>query len=247
MIKNNSRITSLHRDAFPGLLLSNRRPGVNMSKIPQGEWRAIAARYSQGESISSIARHYGCTAPAIYYILKRSNQRVADAGKLTAGREQMSASTVGDAAGAGERRLAEKPAMPAIAQPSGTGGQENGQSQFAARMEPAQSGRGPLSAAPQQQVGKRHSAGRAAAFTAELDPELQAYAEAAIEAFRASFDEALVQRSTTTRERLRQAASDLMRAAARTTIVLDRLDASAKPTHIRAADWPRHPSAQLHA
>ena len=83
-------------------------------------------------------------------------------------------------------------------------------------------------AAPQQLGGKRHSASRVPALVAELDPELQAYAEAAIQAFRSSFDEALAQRSPGTRERLRQAASDLMRAAARTTIVLDQLNTGAK-------------------
>ena len=46
-----------------------------MSKIPQGEWTAIAARYQNGESISKIARSYGCTPPAIHYILKRNGQR----------------------------------------------------------------------------------------------------------------------------------------------------------------------------
>jgi hypothetical protein len=43
-----------------------------MSKIPQGEWSAIAARYANGESISKIAQTYGCTPPAIHYILKRN-------------------------------------------------------------------------------------------------------------------------------------------------------------------------------
>jgi hypothetical protein len=38
---------------------------------PQGEWNAIAQRYSKGETLSSIVRHYGCTPPAIHYILKR--------------------------------------------------------------------------------------------------------------------------------------------------------------------------------
>src|SRR5260221_6030051 len=52
-------------------------PGVDMSKIPQGEWNAIAARYAQGESISRIAQTYGCTPPAIHYILKRNRQRTA--------------------------------------------------------------------------------------------------------------------------------------------------------------------------
>ena len=46
-----------------------------MSKIPQGEWNAIAARYESGEFISKIARSYGCTPPAIHYILKRNGQR----------------------------------------------------------------------------------------------------------------------------------------------------------------------------
>src|SRR5215472_17405605 len=50
-------------------------PGAKMSKIPHGEWDAIAARYAQGESISRIAQSYGCTPPAIHYILKRSKQR----------------------------------------------------------------------------------------------------------------------------------------------------------------------------
>jgi hypothetical protein len=167
-----------------------------MSKIPQGEWRAIATRHPQGESRGAIP---ATTVGGQPLALALNHRRVEKSGP-----------------------------------------------EFAAHMEPAQSGRGPVSA-PQKQLGKRHGAGRAAALTAELDPELQAYAEAAIEAFRASFDEALVQRSAATRERLRRAASDLMRAAARTTIVLDRLDASAKSAHIKPADWPRHPSAQLHA
>jgi hypothetical protein len=68
---------------------------------------------------------------------------------------------------------------------------------------------------------KHPSAGRAPAFTAELDPKLQAYAEAAIQTFRSSFDAALAENSPVMRDRLRQAASNLMRAAARTTIVLD--------------------------
>ena len=52
-----------------------------MSKIPQGEWSAIAARYAKGESISRIAQTYGCTPPAIHYILKRSKQRSAESSE----------------------------------------------------------------------------------------------------------------------------------------------------------------------
>ena len=43
-----------------------------MSKIPPGEWSAIAARHAKGESLSAIARSYGCTPPAIHYVLKRN-------------------------------------------------------------------------------------------------------------------------------------------------------------------------------
>ena len=41
-------------------------------KIPHSEWPKILARYSGGETIASIGRDYGCTAPAIRYIVKRS-------------------------------------------------------------------------------------------------------------------------------------------------------------------------------
>jgi hypothetical protein len=41
-------------------------------KIAHGEWPKIVSRYSSGETIASIGREYGCTAPAIRYIIKRS-------------------------------------------------------------------------------------------------------------------------------------------------------------------------------
>lgn len=41
-------------------------------KIPHDEWPKILARYNGGETIASIGRAYGCTAPAIRYIVKRS-------------------------------------------------------------------------------------------------------------------------------------------------------------------------------
>ena len=49
-----------------------------MSKIPQGEWSAIAARHAQGESLSAIARSYGCTPPAIHYVLKRNGRQAVE-------------------------------------------------------------------------------------------------------------------------------------------------------------------------
>lgn len=40
-------------------------------KIPHSEWSQIVERYGGGESLTEIARSYGCTAPAIRYIVKR--------------------------------------------------------------------------------------------------------------------------------------------------------------------------------
>jgi len=48
--------------------MANRR---EKGKIPHQEWPAIRARYAGGESLASIARDYGCTGPAIRYIVNR--------------------------------------------------------------------------------------------------------------------------------------------------------------------------------
>src|SRR5438128_9618495 len=43
-------------------------------KIPHGEWPQIVAKYAGGETIAQIGRDYGCTAPAIRYIIRRSER-----------------------------------------------------------------------------------------------------------------------------------------------------------------------------
>lgn len=70
-----------------------------MSKIPQGEWSAIAARYQDGELISKIARGYGCTPPAIYYILKRNRQLPAAVGPPPMAERRVAAAVDDAAAG----------------------------------------------------------------------------------------------------------------------------------------------------
>lgn len=40
-------------------------------KIPHQEWPRIAERFRGGETLAEIARSYGCTAPAIRYIIGR--------------------------------------------------------------------------------------------------------------------------------------------------------------------------------
>jgi transposase-like protein len=44
-------------------------------KIPQSDWPLIMARYEQGETLSSIARTYDCSPPAISYIVSRSREK----------------------------------------------------------------------------------------------------------------------------------------------------------------------------
>jgi hypothetical protein len=211
-----------------------------MAKIPQGEWSAIAERYSQGESISSIARRYGCTAPAIHYILKRHKERTAVPDQRPA--------------------LVPTPTKPEGSQPAGIGGGQNGRpsSSLVARnapalqitlppkerreqmsdrdlaplMEPARTERSPT-AGLQPERGNPQRIRRASGLTAGLDAELHADVEAAIHAFRSSFEAALAENVPATRARLRRAASDLMRVAARTTIVLDRLNAGVRPAASR--------------
>jgi hypothetical protein len=56
-------------------------------KIPHTEWPKILAKYNGGETMAQIGRDYGCTAPAIRYIIKRS-------GKLKGGADGERLSTV---------------------------------------------------------------------------------------------------------------------------------------------------------
>ncbi|GGF05770.1 hypothetical protein GCM10011611_09070 [Aliidongia dinghuensis] len=65
------------------------------------------------------------------------------------------------------------------------------------------------------------------ALNANLDAELRAQADAAIATFQSAFEQVLGEETAATRKALRQAASDLMRVAARTTIALERKDAIA--------------------
>lgn len=207
-----------------------------MAKIPQGDWKAIAARYSKGESISSIARDYGCTPPAIHYILKRI-KGLGDGAAETAARVQPQ-----PAAEIRVRRLPEgvrtagaaPPAAATLdAQPFPTRQHrlETGETRAAAGARPAANGQRPPMAAEKPPI-----AARAPALTAELDAALQAHVEAAILSFRSSFTAALAEASPASRERLRQAAAGLMRAAARTTIVLDRVKAGGKRGPVETAD-----------
>ena len=213
-----------------------------MSKIPQGEWSAIAARYAKGESITRIAQSYGCTPPAIHYILKRSRLRAAQNPEQRVNGMPGSATSV-----PGEPRGSTIPPFSRTALPRSAEHEISG----SARDEPGPVTAKPIEARPirepatamlverGQPAPSRRAAGSAPALTAGLDSELHGRAEAAIAAFRASFDAALVEGSPVVRQRLRQAASDLMRVAARTTIVLDRLNAIGEREPSRLPDQGR--------
>lgn len=198
-----------------------------MSKIPQGEWNAIAARYQSGESISQIARSYGCTPPAIHYILKRNRERPAAA--IPARSERLPLEP------APAQLVRTKPIEPAaLAAPAN----HHPAATIVVDARPASSPAGLHT--PVEQPSP--PAPLPAARLPGLDSALHLRAEAAIEMFRSSFDAALSQGSPVVCERLRRAASDLMRVAARTTIVLDQLSAIAERS-ARQQEYPRSANA----
>ena len=238
-----------------------------MSKIPPGEWNAIAERHAKGESLSAIARSYGCTPPAIHYVLKRNGRQPvekveepAEAAPSTSnmprletppqtlrlnGETTPSPNRENEPTAGGSREPDLPPSAPVRSQerlqmppqtlrlngettplsnrenePTGGGSHEPDLPANA----PVRSEKQPV-AEPQRQSGYSRTTGRAPASNDGLDSELYGRAEAAIQTFRSCFDAALAEGSPHERARLRQAASDLMRVAARTTIVLDRLNA----------------------
>ena len=213
-----------------------------MSKIPQGEWNAIAARYQNGESISKIARSYGCTPPAIHYILKRNRLRPAEliaqpaqTRPAEAAQTRLVRANAPDPAPATTtyvEKFTNGAAVPTLVRATAPGPTPSVQ----ASLRPVRGA--PIAAAATPAATPAPGAAASAPALPGLDRELQLRAEAAIEAFRSSFDAALAEGSPGVCERLRQAATDLMRVAARTTMVLDRLNAIAERS-ARAHNYPR--------
>jgi hypothetical protein len=208
-----------------------------MSKIPPGEWSAIAARHAKGESLSAIARSYGCTPPAIHYVLKRNGrpavekvEQPAEASPPPSNVPRAETTPQTHETPARTLRLnGETTSLPNREnEPTGGGSHEPDLPASA----PVRSEEQPA-AEPQRQSGYSRTTGRALASNDGLDSELYGRAEAAIQTFRSCFDAALAEGSPHERARLRQAASDLMRVAARTTIVLDRLNALSERTAAR--------------
>lgn len=216
-----------------------------MAKIPQGAWTAIAARYQNGESISSIARSFGCTPPAIHYILKRNRQRPATLvvqptppQPATATESQLIKVNPPEPAPRPQVRLVERTCGPILARANAP--DASSILLHAPSVERATAAT-PLSVAAgfrDRAAPPSEPAASPATALPGLDSQLHLRAEAAIETFRSSFDAALAEGSQPVCERLRQAAADLMKVAARTTIVLDRLNATADRS-ARAHNYPR--------
>ena len=86
-------------------------------KIPQSDWPLIMARYEQGETLSSIARTYDCSPPAISYIVSRSREKTTNEATPTPTEPQLvkvaTSTTANDGSAALEPSVV--PAEPAAA------------------------------------------------------------------------------------------------------------------------------------
>jgi hypothetical protein len=91
-------------------------------KIPQSDWPLIMARYEAGETLSSIARTYDCSPPAISYVVSRSRARPAAAASqpaMTNTEPQLVKSSPANAAALNGRPAAASPSS-AESTPNGT-------------------------------------------------------------------------------------------------------------------------------
>ena len=216
------------------------------SKIPPAEWDAIAARRDKGESVAYIARTYETSPATIYGVLKKVAEARGEAPPtaepaapaaeivpepppapgatpaptptrltLTASRPQPAPAPV----------VAPVPVAVTPVEPPPPPAPPAPQQPFKFTYEnravdpPVRQPRVPAPPRPFADVEPK------TALTANLDAELRAQADAAILIFQTAFAAVLGEENVATRKELRQAASDLMRVAARTTIALERKDA----------------------
>jgi len=216
------------------------------SKIPPAEWDAIAARRDKGESVAYIARTYETSPATIYGVLKKLAESKGEpepaAPAVVAAIEPppAPAPVAAPTPSPAPTRLtltSSRPQAPAPVAPA----------PVAVAPAPIEPPPPPAPPAPQQPFKFTYE-NRAVdppvrqprvpapprpfadvepktALNASLDAELRAQADAAILIFQSAFAAVLSEETAVTRKDLRQAASDLMRIAARTTIVLERKDA----------------------
>ena len=240
------------------------------SKIPPAEWDAIVTRRDHGESVAYIARTYETSPATIYGILKKVAEAKGAAPEAPepapsapvpaapvaapvetppapAPRPTPSRLTLTPTASA---RPPVAPAIPPVAAPVAV---EPPAAPVAAAPVPAQPKEpfrftyenravDPPVRQPRPPVAPRPFADQEpkTALTANLDAELRAQADAAIATFQTAFAAVLGEETAATRKELRQAASDLMRVAARTTIALERKDALVDRAAMPAMQRPRN-------
>ncbi|MBV9523743.1 MAG: hypothetical protein JO010_13165 [Alphaproteobacteria bacterium] len=155
-------------------------PGIRQKgKVPAAEWAAIAARHHAGESLTTIARDYACTAPAIRYIVKRIASR--DGGAASTTRASRSAASGPGIADAPVSRQKDSPAHATLAAPT-----------------------------------------RAHARAGILDPAIRERVTGEIAAFIYALDRATMTATSAAVDELRSASDNLMRAAAKVRIELER-------------------------
>src|SRR3954449_11054310 len=115
-------------------------------KIPQSDWPSIMARYEAGETLSSIARTYDCSPPAISYVVSRSRAR--QPGHAQPPREAPRPPAVG------EPQLIKSSAV-ASAGPSANGGGDHAAHREAAAPPPADVPPAPAAPPPPPSGGRR--------------------------------------------------------------------------------------------
>jgi cold shock CspA family protein len=186
-------------------------------KISESEWPGIVARRERGEPVAAIARTHGCSPALIYGILKRYKPAPSEATDDAQSQSSAGRATEPDATRPDVGIAAPEPA------PSGVLDAETAVESTAAPKQHA--GTLPGNTPPRHGRFPYHRTALAEpiALTAAFDLELRSEVDAAIAAFEGAFDAALDDTRVENLELLRRAASDLMRAGARTTIVLERL------------------------
>jgi len=207
------------------------------SKIPPTEWDAIAARRDKGESVAYIARTYETSPATIYGVLKKLAESKGEAAQTAAPAAPAVETPLAPAPVAAPTRLTLTPARPAapvtpapvavapapVEPPPPPPAAPPQPFKFTyenrAVDPPVRQPRVPAPPRPFPDVEPK------TALNASLDADLRAQADAAILIFQSAFAAVLDEETVATRKQLRQAASDLMRVAARTTIVLERKDA----------------------
>lgn len=174
-------------------------------KIPHSEWSAIRTRHAAGESLASIARDYGCTGPAIRYIVNRPSGGTAPA-----------------------------PTSPDKALPENRSGESSDIGRVESSRPPAAAEATPASARPNpvggNPVGGHRDSGVGAS---SIPPDLRWRVSSEIASFLAVFDSFLSDNSPETYDELLGATDRLMRVAARTRIELERARATAEPNRVQ--------------